>query len=416
MRKSIIIICCSLLFVSTAYAQTTEDIPFDDHEGHLYQEAIEYLFNHDIVQGYEDGTFKPDKTINRAEFLKIIVEAEFDSAEYRGYAYEGCFPDVSAARWYTAYVCFAQERGIVEGYEDGMFKPSQEINLSEALKMMYESMNIALDNPDLIFKFKYYSPAMRAGYIPDELVGGYGAIMTRGQVAEIIYRILDDPDKEYEEDVIIGLTPFVQEYDASCGTAALRIALSQEIELSEQKIIDTMESLGLYPKNELYEQEGRLIWDDPQEVFVGDVDGLVSLSADKLKGYGFLEKPLLALARRWAPQSESFSGVSHGYITAQLDKGYPVIVFADVNARNGTVMLTEPGPGTVSWHILDKDETYTAHMYKHNLVIEGYRGTAQQPELFHVVDPFYGTKLDMTLQELDGILQAYDYTGVVIKF
>ncbi|MBD3156492.1 hypothetical protein GF369_01560 [Candidatus Peregrinibacteria bacterium] len=416
MKKSILVAWCFFLFIPSVYAQTIEEIPFDDHEGHLYREAIEYLFEQDIVQGYEDGTFKPDKTINRAEFLKIIVEAEFDVNEYRGYAYEGCFPDVSAAQWYTAYVCFAQERGIVQGYEDGMFKPSQEINLSESLKMMYESMHIALENPDLIFKFKYYSPAMRAGYIPDELVGEYGAVMTRGQIAEIMYRIINDPDKEYEEDVRLGLTSFMQEYDASCGTAALRIALSQNIELSEQEIIDTMESLGLYPNNELYEKEGKVIWDDPQEVFVGDVDGLVSLSVDKLKGYGFLEKPLLALARRWAPQSESFSGVSHGYITAQLDRGYPVIVFADVNARNGTVILTEPGPGTVSWYIVGKDEPYTANMYKHNLVIEGYTGTAQQPELFHVIDPFYGTKLDMTLNELDSVLQAYSYTGVVIKF
>lgn len=416
MRKNIITICCSLLFISTAYAQAADEIPFNDQEDHLYGDAIEYLFNQNIVQGYDDGAFKPDKTINRAEFLKIIVEAEFNATEYRGYAYEGCFSDVPAAQWYTAYVCFAQERGIVEGYSDGTFKPSQEINLSEALKMMYESMNIALENPDLIFKFKYYSPAMRAGYIPDELVGEYGAVMTRGQIAEIMYRILIDPDKVYEEDFKLGLTPFVQEYDASCGTAALRIALSQEIQLTEREIIDTMESLGLYPNNELYEEEGKVTWDDPQEVFVGDVDGLVSLSIDKLKGYGFLEKPLLALARRWAPQSEAFSGVSYGYITTQLDRGHPVIVFADVNARNGTVLLTEPGPGTISWYIAEKDEMYTAHMYKHNLVIEGYTGTAQKPELFHMVDPFYGIKLDMTLNELDSILQAYNYTGVVIKF
>lgn len=414
--KKLSLLALSLFLVSNvAYAQTAV-IPFDDHVDHLYEDAIEYMYEEGIVEGYLDGTFLPDANINRAEFLKIIIEANFDEVDYVGHAGEECFPDVASGTWYTPYICFAKSRGIIEGYGDGTFRPAQEINLSESLKMMYESMNLAIDNPGAVFKFKYYNPAKKADYIPDELVGGYFDIMTRGQISEVMYRILMDPDKVYNEDIRLNLTPVVQRYDASCGTAALTIALSGKISVTEQEIIDKMTSLGLYPNNEIYEEDGKNIWDDPHKVFVGDINGLVSLSIGKLKGYGFLEGPLEKLAKEWAPNSESFTGMNLGYITTQLEEGYPVIIFADVSAVSGTVLLTEPGPGSVTWYLPGGTETYTARMYKHNMVVEGFSGTSQNPEFFHIVDPFYGKKLDMTPAEFAGILKGYNYSGVVIKF
>ena len=122
------------------------------------------------------------------------------------------------------------------------------------------------------------------------------------------------------------------------------------------------------------------------------------------------------MAKEWAPNSESFTGMSLGYITMQLEEGYPVIIFADVGAVSGTVLLTQPGPGSVTWYLPGGQETYTARMYKHNMVVEGFSGTSQNPELFHMVDPFCGKKIDMTPAEFAGILKGYNYSGVVIKF
>ncbi len=403
------------MFAPVVYAQSDE-IPFNDYENHKYEEAIVYLFEEDIISGYPDGTFKPDKTINRAELLKIIIESNFNETDYESFEDTSCFSDVTGNLWFSKYVCFAKNKEIIEGYPDGTFKPEREINLIESLKIMYEGIGMAVDNPNAIFKFKYYSPAMRAGYIPKELSGGYENIMTRGQVSEIIYRILMDEDKKMKSEINLNLTVYKQQYYASCGTAALAIALSQQTYVTENEILDEMIAMGLYPNNEIIEENGVYVWDDPQQVFVGDYNGLVSIYMSKLKGFGFLEGPLEELAQNWAPNSEKFSGKNFSFIARELEEGHPVIVFGNVNARSGSVILTEPGTATVTWQLRNSGETITIPMYKHNLVVEGYVGTPEAPESFYIVDPFYGQKIEMTKGELEGILAGYNYSGVVVKF
>ncbi|MBT7703792.1 S-layer homology domain-containing protein, partial [Candidatus Peregrinibacteria bacterium] len=103
--------------------------------GHDNYSAVMYLEAHDIVQGYDDGTFRPDNTINRAEFTKLLIEAAYYD-EFEGYGDENCFDDVPAGEWYTKYVCFANDMDIVEGYDGGGFHPDAVINFAEASKIV----------------------------------------------------------------------------------------------------------------------------------------------------------------------------------------------------------------------------------------------------------------------------------------
>jgi uncharacterized protein YvpB len=281
--------------------------------------------------------------------------------------------------------------------------------------MIYEGSGLAIDNPDAIFKFKYYSPAARAGYLPDELSGGFAEIMTRAQVSEIMYRILIDEDKLYKLDVNLGLTPHKQKYYASCAIAALATALSNTHSLTEDQVISQMIQIGLYPNNPVVQVNGAYVWDDPQEVFVGDYNGIVSINMSNIKGFGFLEGPLERLAKQWAGASEKFTGKNPYYLAQQLNQGYPVIVFASVNARSGEVFVTEPGPYNVTWNLASSGEPITVPMYKHNLVVEGFTGTVLNPEMFYIIDPFYGRTLEVTPNQLSSVLQGYNFSGVVIK-
>ena len=187
-RIFLTIIGAAVLLAPTAQAL---DIPFSDHLGHRWQSGIEFAYNRGIVQGYPDGTYKPDKVLNRAELLKIVVASSFNESEYNSYDSESCFDDVPAGQWFTKYVCFAKAQGIIQGYDDGTFKPAQEVNFVEALKIMLNGMGVDLtsSNEDPWYQ-KYYDTADFKYLIPYELLGEFSATFTRAQAAEVIMRIL----------------------------------------------------------------------------------------------------------------------------------------------------------------------------------------------------------------------------------
>ncbi len=112
---------------------------FPDTSGHSYDSAIDYVKTQGIVNGYDDGTYKPDNLINRAEFTKIIIESLYETSDFESYGSKYCFSDVPRDAWYTQYVCFAKEKGIVDGHPDGSFKPTDSINYVESLKIVLEA-------------------------------------------------------------------------------------------------------------------------------------------------------------------------------------------------------------------------------------------------------------------------------------
>lgn len=82
-----------------------------------------------IINGYEDGTFKPEKTITRAEFAKIavILAGMEKSADVLANS-PSQFGDVKTGVWYTGWVNLAASQGYVKGYPDGTFRPNSEIS------------------------------------------------------------------------------------------------------------------------------------------------------------------------------------------------------------------------------------------------------------------------------------------------
>lgn len=173
--------------------------PISDISDHKYKTAIEYLQGENIVNGYDDGTFKPNNAINRAELLKVLVGgAGYTKPD--GTVYRNCFPDVKA-EWYAAYICFAKEKGWISGYSDGFFRPEQIINRVEAIKMLINSQGFPATKDtskdtskysDVDLK-KWYGPYMyiaEAMQIVDSTEKNYypGVFITRGEISNNIYR------------------------------------------------------------------------------------------------------------------------------------------------------------------------------------------------------------------------------------
>lgn len=176
--------------------EPVEYVAMRDISGHKYEDAIWYVYNNGIVQGYEDGSYKPDQNINRAELLKIIIEAKYDN-EFEAYNNQGCFIDVKADQWYSKYVCFGLEEYVVEGYTDGSFKPANNINFVEGLKLALIGFGMGYEAGDPWYR-NIVEEASEANLIPLD-IDKFDDIITRGQVAEIITRIMKYEDETLEE-------------------------------------------------------------------------------------------------------------------------------------------------------------------------------------------------------------------------
>ncbi len=171
---------------------------FSDIPGsHTYSTAIKYLKDNNIVKGYEDGTFRPDNTLNRAEALKLILEANSIFAES---SENSSFSDVSNTAWFAPYIQTALKREIVKGYPDGSFKPGNTVSRAEFLKMAIATGDFPLPEitsdpyPD-IAKEVWYAPYFAFARDQKLLRTSTGntaipnGLITRGEAAEIIYKL-----------------------------------------------------------------------------------------------------------------------------------------------------------------------------------------------------------------------------------
>jgi len=158
---------------------------FNDIQQHQYAVAIDYLREKAIVQGYDDGSYKPDNQINRAEFMKIVVGEKYKDELTE--TMTDCFSDV-AKDWYSAYVCLGKNKGIIGGYDDGTFRPGQNISFVEAAKIVSNVYGLELGEEGVNWYEKYVISLQKDGYIPAS-VSSLSKSITRAEMAELIWRI-----------------------------------------------------------------------------------------------------------------------------------------------------------------------------------------------------------------------------------
>lgn len=101
--------------------------------GAWYIPAVKAMSEADIIHGYEDGTFRPDNQITRAEFVTMLMQNN-DVQTFE----ELPFSDVSSDLWSADYIYSAYKAGYINGYEDGTFRPDSPITRAEAVKIINE--------------------------------------------------------------------------------------------------------------------------------------------------------------------------------------------------------------------------------------------------------------------------------------
>jgi len=169
----------------------------DVSEVHPHFRAISFLKDEGIIQGYPDGSFKPKNSVSRVEVMKFILEGlDAKLAPSK----ELPFRDTANNTWYSDYLQTGIYLKIIKGYKDGTFKPTNTVNKVEFLKMLISAMNVDINPKIGHLPFtdvdkdawyaKYVQFAYRKNLIDsDSKTFNPQEKMTRENVAEAIYRV-----------------------------------------------------------------------------------------------------------------------------------------------------------------------------------------------------------------------------------
>ncbi len=192
-RRFLISMTITLLIGAQGAMASFSDLPLT-HEHYV---AVNYLNEVGIISGYEDGTYKPEQLINRAEALKIILEGSGIETPEQVESSE--FTDVNADEWFATYIVGAKQIGIVNGNPDGTFAPGRNVNRAEFVKMILEANKFNPEKwqglqmfPDVAedtWFTSYMNYGGQAGLITQDQEGNLnpGEEIDRGEVAEIMY-------------------------------------------------------------------------------------------------------------------------------------------------------------------------------------------------------------------------------------
>lgn len=184
----------AVLFSVSAFAEFTDVSP-----SHPYFEAIKQLQEQGIVQGYQNGEFRPDNLITRSEFIKIILETA-ENFQIRNSISDlsEVFTDIPKGYtgWDTPYIKAAVSSGLMQGYPDGQFRRTKPVSYAEASKIIQQafsldmvgdrcySENINQENPAW-----YFAPVCRMNSLITQQEGTFQAPeheITRAEMALMI--------------------------------------------------------------------------------------------------------------------------------------------------------------------------------------------------------------------------------------
>ena len=129
--------------VTRMYTVTVEEgVSFSDvTAGAWYYENVMGAAENGYVSGYPDGTFKPMQSVTRAEFASMIAKAMgYDSDPDAGSAY----PDVADDHWAKAAINFCAQNDIINGYDDGTFQPNKAITRQEAAAILNKAFELSV--------------------------------------------------------------------------------------------------------------------------------------------------------------------------------------------------------------------------------------------------------------------------------
>lgn len=194
MKRILFILSLVFILGSSAYAEELKDI-----SGYEFEKEILILQSLGIVNGDENGCFKPSEYVKRSEAAKLI-DITFS---YSGTLYEQAetgFSDVPSSHWASGYIKSAVDRGFINGMGDENFAPDSDITFAQACTIIMKALGYGMfaessgGYPDAYIK---YAEIVN---ITDKLVINADMPLTKGELAYMIANALETPVTEVSAD------------------------------------------------------------------------------------------------------------------------------------------------------------------------------------------------------------------------
>ena len=202
MKKLLAMVLALVMTLSLAVSASA--VKADEKINEDYAEAVAVLNGMGVFKGYEDGSFKPENNITRAEVATIIYRiytADVAKNDKSGlYASYNKFTDMAGAGWAAGYIGYCSNAELVKGYPNGTFQPSGNITGYEVLAMILRAVgydkNGEFTGADWALNVAKYAEQL---HILDNVAKttNLGAPATRELVSEILFRAINVPMVTY---------------------------------------------------------------------------------------------------------------------------------------------------------------------------------------------------------------------------
>lgn len=180
----------ALAFASTQFV----DLP----SNHSAYPAVQYLVEKNIIKGYDNNMFLPDRGLTRAEALKIILLSA--AKPVANFQQTLSFSDISSDHWAYAFIAYGVQNNIVKGYDDNTFRPDQPITRAEGIKILFSAFGMAPDtSPTQAYSdistehwfFPYASTLMKKKLWQDDSpLFEPNRVMSRQDIAKLAYQFI----------------------------------------------------------------------------------------------------------------------------------------------------------------------------------------------------------------------------------
>ena len=187
---SLVLVICMMPVMAFA---GSNDAVYSDIAGEKCEGAVNVLSALGVVDGYENGTYKPEQTVTRAEMAKLVITAL--GMDSYATATKSSYSDMANAQWAIPVVEYATNLGIIEGVGGGRFSPGNPVTYEQAATMIVRAIGFttACNEMNGTWPAIYVQKATALGLFENVEGNNYGTGANRGDVAIMLYNALNTP-------------------------------------------------------------------------------------------------------------------------------------------------------------------------------------------------------------------------------